>query len=115
MPVTGEALKSMRCTFFKMVERLQVGHSGDTDKSSPTGSEALLAAELSTVFVDNLVGKLLYDQIAPDDELVSELDASARTVAARCGQSYLIGIGVVRSTGTAVTLFLGEPSITRSE
>jgi len=25
------------------------------------------------------------------------------------------GIGVVRSTGTAVTLFCGEPSMTRSE
>ena len=29
--------------------------------------------------------------------------------------SYLSGIGVARSTGTAVTLFCGDPSITRSE
>ena len=28
---------------------------------------------------------------------------------------YFSGIGVARSTGTAVTLFCGEPSITRSE
>ena len=28
---------------------------------------------------------------------------------------YFTGIGVARSTGTAVTLFCGEPSITRSE
>ena len=28
---------------------------------------------------------------------------------------YFVGIGIARSTGTAVTLFCGEPSITRSE
>jgi hypothetical protein len=29
--------------------------------------------------------------------------------------TYFVGIGIARSTGTAVTLFWGEPSITRSE
>ena len=34
---------------------------------------------------------------------------------ARAGGGYFSGIGVARSTATAVTLFCGEPSITRSE
>jgi len=40
-----------------------------------------------------------------------EQPAVRRTLALR----YLSGMGVARSMGTAVTLFLGEPSISRSE
>ena len=38
-----------------------------------------------------------------------------RRAAAEPPRGHFTGIGVARSTGTAVTLFCGEPSITRSE
>ena len=33
----------------------------------------------------------------------------------RAARPYFVGISIARSTGTAVTLFCGEPSMTRSE
>lgn len=40
---------------------------------------------------------------------------SALATPAAAGEAYRSGIGIERSTGTAVTAFCGEPSITRSE
>ena len=41
--------------------------------------------------------------------------ASPRSINISVGQAYFSGIVRARSTATAVTLFCGEPSITRSE
>ena len=51
----------------------------------------------------------------PDREHASALRIRVAPRAARLGPNQRIGIGVARSTGTAVTLFFGEPSMTRSE
>jgi hypothetical protein len=53
-------------------------------------------------------------------ELHTHLMRTGHVNCGRCPQAdseaaYFIGIGVARSTGTAATLFCGEPSITRSE
>ena len=51
------------------------------------------------------------------DRVRSGVEAGVDRRAVPCGAcaAYLTGIGVARSTGTAVMLFCGEPSMTRSE
>ena len=85
---------------------------GSTGRSVADGAAGGVAHAMSQALAD---GSLVDGVIA-----ITVLDALALLVLgaltrARAGGGYFSGIGVARSTATAVTLFCGEPSITRSE